>query len=162
MTAIVMTAPVVITINSCHNFCNKHCFTDIQRLIHFINIVIMTELINKLVERAGVSTDQAVKSLDVIKDFVKEKFPMLAGAVDNIFGAQVDAVAATVAAEEKKEASWMDKISDVIPGSIGEKVESFTKSAADKAEDAYEAVKDKASDLYEKGKDKFDDLRKKD
>ncbi len=44
----------------------------------------MTELINKLVEGAGISPEQAAKSLDVIKEFIKEKFPMLGGAVDNL------------------------------------------------------------------------------
>ena len=47
----------------------------------------MTELIEKLTAEAGISADQAAKSIEVIKNFVIEKFPMLAGAVDNIFGA---------------------------------------------------------------------------
>jgi nucleoid DNA-binding protein len=46
----------------------------------------MNELIDKLVQEAGISKEQAEKSLQVIVDFVKEKFPMLGGAVDNIFG----------------------------------------------------------------------------
>jgi hypothetical protein len=44
----------------------------------------MNELIEKLVTQAGITPEQANKTLDVIKDFVKEKFPMLGGAVDNI------------------------------------------------------------------------------
>ncbi len=44
----------------------------------------MNELIDKLVNGAGISPEQAAKTLEVIKDFVKEKFPMLGGAVDNI------------------------------------------------------------------------------
>lgn len=53
----------------------------------------MNELIDKMVAGAGVSPDQAAKVLEVIKDFVKEKFPMLGGAVDNILqgpGASAD------------------------------------------------------------------------
>jgi len=46
----------------------------------------MQELINQLTEKAGISPEQAAKSIEVIKDFVKEKFPMMAGAVDNLFG----------------------------------------------------------------------------
>ena len=42
----------------------------------------MQELINRLTEKAGISPDQATKSIEAIKDFVKEKFPMMAGAVD--------------------------------------------------------------------------------
>lgn len=46
----------------------------------------MEELLKKLTENAGLSPDQAVKAIEVVKDFVKEKFPMLSGAVDQIFG----------------------------------------------------------------------------
>lgn len=46
----------------------------------------MQELIDRISSEAGISNDQAVKSLEVIKGYVKEKFPMLAGAVDNLFG----------------------------------------------------------------------------
>jgi hypothetical protein len=45
----------------------------------------MNELIDKIAAQAGITPEQALKTLDVIKDFVKEKFPMLGGAVDNIF-----------------------------------------------------------------------------
>ncbi len=46
----------------------------------------MTELVDKLVQGASLSPEQAAKALDVIKDFIKEKFPMLSGAVDNLLG----------------------------------------------------------------------------
>ncbi len=46
----------------------------------------MEELVNKIVEGAGVTPEQAAKTLEVIKDFITEKFPMLGGAVDNILG----------------------------------------------------------------------------
>lgn len=45
----------------------------------------MQELINKLMENAGINEVQANKALETIKDFVKEKFPMFGGAVDNLF-----------------------------------------------------------------------------
>lgn len=48
----------------------------------------MTELIERLQTNANLTTEQAVKALETIKDFVKEKFPMLGGAVDNIFQSQ--------------------------------------------------------------------------
>ena len=48
----------------------------------------MQELINRLMENAGITETQAAKALETIKDFVKEKFPMLGGAVDNMFGGQ--------------------------------------------------------------------------
>ena len=46
----------------------------------------MQELITRITEKAGINADQAAKALDTIKDFVIEKFPMLSGAVDNMFG----------------------------------------------------------------------------
>ncbi|HRI24738.1 MAG TPA: hypothetical protein PLZ45_08665 [Ferruginibacter sp.] len=47
----------------------------------------MQELISKLMANAGITEEQATKALETIKDFVKEKFPMLGGAVDNMFAA---------------------------------------------------------------------------
>ena len=46
----------------------------------------MQELIDRLKANAGITDEQATKALETIKDFVKEKFPMLGGAVDNMFG----------------------------------------------------------------------------
>lgn len=46
----------------------------------------MEELITLLQEKAGISQEQAVKAIDTIKDFVKDKFPMMAGAVDSLLG----------------------------------------------------------------------------
>jgi len=46
----------------------------------------MQDLIEKLKTEAGLTEDQAKKALDTIKAYVVEKFPMLEGAVDNMFG----------------------------------------------------------------------------
>ena len=45
----------------------------------------MEDLIQKLQAEAGITKEQAEKSLQVIISFVKEKFPMFGGAVDNLF-----------------------------------------------------------------------------
>jgi hypothetical protein len=45
----------------------------------------MEELIERMKAQAGVSTEQASKCIDVIAEFTKEKFPMFAGAIDNLF-----------------------------------------------------------------------------
>ncbi len=45
----------------------------------------MEELLEQLKEKAGLNDEQALKALETIKDFVKEKFPMMAGAVDQLF-----------------------------------------------------------------------------
>ncbi|MDE3142558.1 MAG: hypothetical protein KGL19_00290 [Bacteroidota bacterium] len=47
----------------------------------------MNELIERLTKEAGLTPDQAKKAVETIASFVKEKFPMLGGAVDNIFSA---------------------------------------------------------------------------
>jgi hypothetical protein len=92
---------------------------------HYKTTITMTELINKLISEAGLSTEQASKTIDVIKGFVAEKFPMLAGAVENVLGAGSSAASSAVpdVTETPSSAggSWLDKISDVIPGDIGEK-----------------------------------------
>ena len=46
----------------------------------------VSELIDKLKSQAGLSDEQANKVIETIKDFVVDKYPMLSGAVNNIFG----------------------------------------------------------------------------
>ena len=46
----------------------------------------MKELIDRLKAEAGLTEEQAKKAIETIKNFVVEKFPMLEGAVKNIFG----------------------------------------------------------------------------
>jgi len=115
----------------------------------------MTELINKLIAEAGLSAEQASKTIDVIKGFVSEKFPMLAGAVENVLGSgggSADESSTPDVTETSSDTggSWLDKISEVIPGDMGEKMEGFAKKAAEGAED-----------LLAKGKSTFEDLEKK-
>ena len=99
----------------------------------------MQELINRLTEKAGISADQATKSVDTIKDFVKEKFPMMAGAVDNLF-----APAAASSTETAQAAlSTLPGDAKESADSIGDKVEDFAKKAADKAENLYDSAKEK-------------------
>ena len=50
----------------------------------------MQELIERLTKQAGISPDQAQKAVESIAGFVKEKFPMLGGAVDQIFKSDGD------------------------------------------------------------------------
>ncbi len=123
----------------------------------------MHDLINRLKEKAGITETQAIASITELKEYVKEKFPMIAGAVDNLLNVQPTETAAASATEPAavttESASILDKISDVFPGETGQKVEDFAKSAAHKAEElakeaghkaeeAYDAVKDKISGLF--------------
>jgi len=46
----------------------------------------MDELIEKLKSDAGLTEEQAKKAIEAIKTYVVDKFPMLEGAVGNLFG----------------------------------------------------------------------------
>ena len=106
----------------------------------------MNELITRLTQKAGISNDQAQKAVEAIREFVKEKFPMMAGAVDNLLDG--DKASATTVSTPTENSGFMDKISDVIPGETGQKVEDFAKNAAEKAADIFDAAKDKLSGLF--------------
>lgn len=45
----------------------------------------MLDLIEKLKLSTGITDEQAFKAIEVIKDYTKEKFPMFAGAIENVF-----------------------------------------------------------------------------
>ena len=45
----------------------------------------MQELIERLKVQAGLTPEQAVQAIEVIKSFTKEKFPMFASAIDSLF-----------------------------------------------------------------------------
>jgi hypothetical protein len=44
----------------------------------------MQDLINRLMAE-GLTEEQAYKSIEVIKNFAKEKFPIFGGAIDKLF-----------------------------------------------------------------------------
>jgi polyhydroxyalkanoate synthesis regulator phasin len=46
----------------------------------------VSELIENLKTQAGLSEEQAQKVIETIKNFVSDKYPMLRGAVDSMFG----------------------------------------------------------------------------
>jgi hypothetical protein len=117
----------------------------------------MTELVDRLVADAGLSPEQAQKTIAVIKSVITEKFPMLSGAVDNILGPGAAPTSAPAPAAESG-GGWMDKISDMIPGEMGEKLEGFAKKAADATMEGYEKAKDAAQEGFEKAKDTAEDL----
>jgi hypothetical protein len=99
----------------------------------------MQELIQKIQNEHGLTAEQAHGILNTIKDFVKEKFPMIGGAIDNVFPAQFNeqegtdtdvaqALAGatptsdtgTTEGPASKGGSFLDPQSD-IPGEEGEK-----------------------------------------
>lgn len=50
----------------------------------------MNEIVERVAAHAGISPEQAQKAVEAIAGFVKEKFPMLEGAVENMFGSGGD------------------------------------------------------------------------
>ncbi|HEV7782860.1 MAG TPA: hypothetical protein VGO58_16405 [Chitinophagaceae bacterium] len=46
----------------------------------------MQELIDKLKAEAGLTDEQAKQAITTIKNYVVDKFPMLEGAVESMFG----------------------------------------------------------------------------
>ena len=85
----------------------------------------MQELIDSLVAKAGISPDQAEKAIEAIKDFVKEKFPMLGGAVENMFGSKpADTTTSNESAGmgdiEAKAGEAFDSLKGKISGLFGE------------------------------------------
>jgi hypothetical protein len=95
----------------------------------------MEELIQKLQSLHGLSAEQSHGILNTITGYIKEKFPMVAGAVDNLFqsgttpsapgSAPADAQATVNASQGGDDV--LDKISDFIPGATGQKIEDFAK-----------------------------------
>jgi len=45
----------------------------------------MKELIDQLKAEAGLTEDQAVQAITIIKNFAKSKFPIFGGAIDRLF-----------------------------------------------------------------------------
>ena len=45
----------------------------------------MNELIERITSAAGVTPEQAKTAVETVASYVKEKFPMMAGAVDQLF-----------------------------------------------------------------------------
>lgn len=99
----------------------------------------MQELIEKIQHEHGLTAQQVHGILNTVKDFVKEKFPMIGGAIDNVFpsefseqkGTDTDIAQAvagstttgdegTTEGPTSKGGSFLDPQSD-IPGEEGEK-----------------------------------------
>lgn len=45
----------------------------------------MQELIDRLKNEAGLSDEQAMQSITIIKDYAKQKLPLFSGAIEKMF-----------------------------------------------------------------------------
>lgn len=91
----------------------------------------MEELIQRLQNIHGLSPEQSRGILTTITSYIKEKFPMVAGAVDNLFqsGTTPSAPGTTPADVQSTTANSgniMNEIRDFVPGAE-EKLEEFAK-----------------------------------
>lgn len=88
----------------------------------------MQELIDKLQSAHGLTAEQSKGILGTITGFIKEKFPMVSGAIDNLFqGGDNASTASTTKASSTNDGTILDKISDFVPGATGQKIEDFAK-----------------------------------
>ena len=55
-----------------------------RNLTFFIKTYFMKELLDRLMAQ-GLTEQQALKAIEVVKDFAKEKFPVFAGAIEKMF-----------------------------------------------------------------------------
>ncbi|MEO6894326.1 MAG: hypothetical protein ABI136_04770 [Ginsengibacter sp.] len=96
----------------------------------------MDQLIQKLQSDHGLSEEESNKILRTIADYLKERFPMVGGAIDNLFqsgttptgpGTTPADVQSTVADPINSNSDLKDKISQFIPGANDENIEDFVK-----------------------------------
>ncbi|MEO8824113.1 MAG: hypothetical protein ABI366_11125 [Ginsengibacter sp.] len=94
----------------------------------------MDQLIQKLKSAHGISEEESHKILGTIAEYLKEKFPMVGGAIDNLFqsgttpsgrGTTPDDVQSTVTNPINNNSDLKDKISQFIPGANDENIEGF-------------------------------------
>ena len=66
---------------------SRRFFYCLKRFVYIAaqNSQLMNELVERLTTEAGITPEQAQKAIAAIAGFVKEKFPMIGGAVDQIF-----------------------------------------------------------------------------
>ena len=113
----------------------------------------MHELVTKIAEEAGISPEQANTALETVKTYVKEKFPMMAGAVDNLFGASEETpptateVPPLASEPTTEDHPIIDRINEVLHSDTSHKMEAFAINAVNKAEDAIDVVKNKLNNL---------------
>ncbi len=86
----------------------------------------LEELLQKLQSEYGLSAQQASGILSTISGFIKEKFPMAAGMIDNLLpGANTNTAGTTTNTQGSSDI--LDEISNMIPGGVGEKLEEMAK-----------------------------------
>ena len=108
------------------------------------------DFIDQLVQKAGISPEQAAKAAGVAHEFIKSKLPpQMASTVDSFFGGSYTAPATEAPAAAK---DWTDKAKDMA-SDAGDKVADFAGKAKDKAEDFAEDAGKKMGEWADKAGD---------
>ena len=93
----------------------------------------MQDLIKQLQDKAGLTEEQAHKSLQTIKEYIQSKLPpMMQGMVDNFMGMQSADTDDFMEPADKKEPA-VEKIK-VVAEEAKEKIEDFAEDAKEEAE----------------------------
>ncbi len=96
----------------------------------------MEELINRLQNAHGLTKEQSAEILNTITGYIKEQFPMVSGAIDNLFQSGTTPAGGDTTPDDVNQSAadpihdggdFMDKISDYIPGATGHNVEDIAR-----------------------------------
>ncbi len=125
----------------------------------------MEALINKIVEKTGISAEQAKGAVESVMEFVKSKLP--AGIADKVsdmfdgkesekieFGGIVDSLVGILGGAKEKAGDVAHKAEDAFEN-VKEKAGDLLEDAGETMEDIGEAVEEKAKDAFEKIKGMF-------
>jgi len=117
----------------------------------------MQELIQALVAKAGVTEEQAKKSIATVKEFIQAKLPpMMHGVIDNFLGSATAHADDVVDATEKKEEDFISKAKNAA-SQAGDKIEDFAADAKDKATELAKQAGDKMGEWAGKAEDMAED-----
>lgn len=95
----------------------------------------MQELIKKLQDEHGISTEKSQEILNTVSNFLTGKFPMIDGAWDSVFTGKDEAEVVTDTAStnlsttetQADDGGLLGKISGFVPDGMKDKVEQFAK-----------------------------------
>jgi hypothetical protein len=118
----------------------------------------MEELLQQLKEKAGLTEEQSLQSLHVIKDYIRSKVPpMMHGLIDNFLGAALPPDMPAPASAKTDTAADADKVTEEAKEKIEgiaqeakENVEEFAKEATQKIDQWAEKSETAARDAVAK------------
>ncbi|HXS37378.1 MAG TPA: hypothetical protein VN721_11805 [Flavipsychrobacter sp.] len=131
----------------------------------------MQDLIKQLKDSAGLTEDQAIKSLKTIKDYIQSKVPpMMHGLIDNFLGSQFAEAESHSKPGNNHNEDIMEKAKKVADEATGKienlaeeakgEVEEFAKDASEKINVWAEKAEEAAREAIDKLKEMIDEQKK--